>query len=123
MMIRLKVGLRCKTHKPINKNYVNYLRSFCCNCIGKKPNEPCPFLLTGGGLDDKVEISQEIVAFSPFQGENYEIQDNIAFKDDVSWYIDCSSYEKITKLIQELHQLGSICIENEEFEISSIELQ
>lgn len=122
-MLHLTVGLKPKNSTPIIQDHSNYLRSLCCNCIGKEPNSPCQFLLSNGSPNLVIENNDKLVSFSLLQSDHYDVKENtITFKDKVFWNVDCCSYDKIEKLVQQLYRSGSICIDNAEFEVFSIDL-
>lgn len=121
-MISLKVRLRPQNDKPIEADYNYCLISLIQNYLDKKEyKDPCDFMLSQYMKMNTIEDA-ETISFSSFLCNTYNrIGDKLLFKEDVSWLIYCSSYNKMLKLVQGLYNLGKITIGEAEFEIISVE--
>ena len=121
-MISLKVRLRPQNDKPIDADYNYFLVNLIQNYLDKK-EYPTPYdNMLPQYLKKNVTEEDEPISFSSFLCNTYNrIGDKLLFKEDVSWLIYCSSYNKLLKLVQGLYKLGKITIGEAIFEIVSIE--
>lgn len=114
-MLRLKVTLKSKKKVVINTNYRSRLNMLCKELI-KFNRERYVYKVS-----EKKESEQ--LYFSPLFCKKYEVSGGkIIFKEDINWYITCSSYDTILDLIQGFYCKNIIKLGKAELEVVSMEL-